>query len=154
MAEFTININGRDHSIDVPPDMPLLWALRDELGLTGTKYGCGMELCGACTVHLDGEPVRACRKPISTVGSARVTTIEGVVGAGGHPVIDAWIEEDVPQCGYCQVGQVMSAVALLAGNPDPSDADIDEAMVGVACRCGTYDRIRRAIHRAAGKVTA
>jgi aerobic-type carbon monoxide dehydrogenase small subunit (CoxS/CutS family) len=149
MAEFTINVNGRDHTVDVPPDMPLLWALRDTLGLTGTKYGCGMELCGACTVHVDGEPVRACRKAVSTVGSASVTTIEGLVAAGDHPVIDAWIAEDVPQCGYCQVGQVMTAAALLADNPEPSDDDIDAAMVGVVCRCGTYDRIRRAIHRAA-----
>ncbi|MGD8331891.1 MAG: (2Fe-2S)-binding protein [Acidobacteriota bacterium] len=150
MAEFTINVNGRDHTIDVPPDMPLLWALRDTLGMTGTKYGCGMELCGACTVHIDGEPVRACRKAVSTVGAGKVTTIEGL--AGDHPVIDAWIAEDVPQCGYCQVGQVMTAAALLASNPDPSDDDIDAAMVGVVCRCGTYDRIRKAIRRAAGRV--
>ncbi len=152
MAEFTINVNGRDHRVDVPPGMPLLWALRDTLGLTGTKYGCGMELCGACTVHIDGQPVRSCRKAISTVGSGRVTTIEGLSTEGNHPVQQAWIAEDVPQCGYCQVGQVMTAAALLADNPQPSDEDIDAAMVGVVCRCGTYDRIRKAIHRAAGSV--
>ena len=152
MAEFTINVNGRDHTVDVPPGMPLLWALRDTLGLTGTKYGCGMELCGACTVHIDGEPVRSCRKAISSVGTARVTTIEGLAAGADHPVIDAWIAEDVPQCGYCQVGQVMTAAALLDSNPAPTDADIDAAMVGVVCRCGTYDRVRKAIHRAAGSV--
>jgi aerobic-type carbon monoxide dehydrogenase small subunit (CoxS/CutS family) len=152
MAEFIINVNGRDHTVDVPPEMPLLWALRDTLGLTGTKYGCGMELCGACTVHIDGEPVRSCRKAISTVGAGQVTTIEGLSTEGDHPVQQAWIAEDVPQCGYCQVGQVMSAAALLADNPDPSDEDIDVAMVGVVCRCGTYDRVRKAIHRAAGSV--
>jgi aerobic-type carbon monoxide dehydrogenase small subunit (CoxS/CutS family) len=152
MAEFTINVNGRDHTIDVPPDMPLLWALRDTLGLTGTKYGCGMELCGSCTVHVDGHPVLSCRKAVSSVGTGKVTTIEGL--AGNHPVIEAWIAEDVPQCGYCQVGQVMTAAALLADNPDPSDDDIDAAMVGVVCRCGTYDRIRKAIRRATGRVTA
>lgn len=152
MAEFTINVNGRDHTVNVPPNMPLLWALRDVLGLTGTKYGCGMELCGACTVHIDGQPVRSCRKEISTVGSAEVITIEGLAAGGDHPVIDAWVAEDVPQCGYCQVGQVMTAAALLAANPNPSDDDIDTAMVGVACRCGTYDRVRKAIKRAAGSV--
>jgi isoquinoline 1-oxidoreductase alpha subunit len=149
MAEFTINVNGTDHTVDVPPEMPLLWALRDVLGLTGTKYGCGMELCGACTVHVDGAAVRSCRRAIATLGSARVTTIEGLATSPDQRIIDAWIAEDVPQCGYCQVGQVMSAAALLAGNPNPSDDDIDQAMVGVACRCGTYDRIRRAIKRAA-----
>ncbi len=152
MAVFTISVNGRDHTVDVPPEMPLLWALRDTLGLTGTKYGCGMELCGACTVHIDGEPVRSCRKAISAVGSGKVTTIEGLSAAGDHPVQEAWIVEDVPQCGYCQVGQVMPAAALLADNPHPSDEDIDAAMVGVACRCGTYDRVRKAIHRAAGSI--
>jgi aerobic-type carbon monoxide dehydrogenase small subunit (CoxS/CutS family) len=152
MAVFTISVNGRDHTVDVPPEMPLLWALRDTLGLTGTKYGCGMELCGACTVHIDGEPVRSCRKAISAVGSGKVTTIEGLSAAGDHPVQEAWIVEDVPQCGYCQVGQVMTAAALLADNPHPSDEDIDAAMVGVVCRCGTYDRVRKAIHRAAGSI--
>ena len=152
MALFSVNINGEDFTVDVPPEMPLLWALRDTLGLTGTKYGCGMELCGACTVHIDGKPVRACRKEISTVGAAKVTTIEGLAADREHPVIAAWIAEDVPQCGYCQVGQVMTAAALLADNPNPSDADIDDAMVGIACRCGTYDRIRKAIHRAARSV--
>ena len=154
MAVFTVTVNGRDHAVDVPPDMPLLWALRDVLGLIGTKYGCGMELCGSCTIHIDGEPVLSCRKAVSSVGAGAITTIEGLVEAGGHPVIDAWIEEDVPQCGYCQVGQVMTAVALLDGNPNPTDDDIDAAMVGAACRCGTYDRIRRAIHRAARSMTA
>ncbi len=152
MAEFTINVNGRDRMVDLPPEMPLLWALRDTLGLTGTKYGCGMELCGACTVHIDGKAVRSCRKAISTVGTGQVTTIEGLSTTGDHRVQQAWIAEDVPQCGYCQVGQVMTAAALLADNPHPSDEDIDVAMVGVVCRCGTYDRIRKAIHRAAGSV--
>jgi len=153
MAEFTITVNGREHRLDAPPDMPLLWALRDTLGLTGTKYGCGMELCGACTVHIDGEPVLSCRKAISAVGSSQVITIEGLAAEGTHPVLEAWIAEDVPQCGYCQVGQVMTAAALLDGNPRPSDDDIDAAMVGVVCRCGTYDRVRKAIHRAAGSVS-
>ncbi len=152
MAEYTITVNGREHTLDAPPDMPLLWALRDVLGLTGTKYGCGMELCGACTVHIDGKPVLSCRKAISAVGAGEVRTIEGLAAEGAHPVLDAWIAEDVPQCGYCQVGQVMTAAALLDENPRPSDTDIDEAMVGVVCRCGTYDRVRKAIHRAAGSI--
>jgi aerobic-type carbon monoxide dehydrogenase small subunit (CoxS/CutS family) len=144
-----LNINGRDTAVDVDPDMPLLWVLRDTLGLTGTKFGCGMALCGACTVHLDGQPGRACVTPVSAVGAKKVVTIEGLSPHSGHPVQKAWIELDVPQCGYCQSGQIMSAAALLARTPQPSDADIDAAMSGNLCRCGTYQRIRAAIHRAA-----
>ena len=144
-----LNLNGRDISVDVDPDMPLLWVLRDTLGLTGTKFGCGMALCGACTVHLDGEPIRSCVTPVSAVGAKRVTTIEGLSTARSHPVQKAWIELDVPQCGYCQSGQIMSAAALLARTPHPTDAEIDAAMSGNICRCGTYQRIRAAIHRAA-----
>ena len=144
-----LNINGRDTQVDVDPDMPLLWLLRDTLALTGTKFGCGMALCGACTVHLDGQPVRACVTPVSAIGARRVTTIEGLSPDSSHPVQRAWIELDVPQCGYCQSGQIMSAAALLAQTPHPTDADIDTAMAGNICRCGTYQRIRAAIHRAA-----
>lgn len=149
MAKYNLRVNGRDYSVDVPPDMPLLWTLRDILGLTGTKYGCGIAECGACTVHLNGEPVRSCVTPVSAVGHAQVTTIEGLSADGSHPLHKAWIAEDVPQCGYCQPGQLMSAAVLLELHPDPSDEDIDAAMEGNLCRCGTYDRIRRAIHRAA-----
>lgn len=148
MARITLHINGRDRTVDVPSDMPLLWVIRDVLGLTGTKYGCGMAQCGACTVHLDEQPIRSCVTPVSTVGRGRITTIEGISRDGSHPIQQAWILEDVPQCGYCQSGQIMSAAALLEHNPDPSDADIDAAMSGNICRCGTYDRTRRAIHRA------
>jgi len=130
--------------------MPLLWAIRDIVGLTGTKFGCGMALCGACTVHVDGEPVRSCSLPVSAASGRKITTIEGLSENGAHPVQVAWRELNVPQCGYCQSGQIMSAVALLARNPKPSDADIDTAMSGNLCRCGTYTRIRAAIHRAAG----
>jgi aerobic-type carbon monoxide dehydrogenase small subunit (CoxS/CutS family) len=137
--------------VDVEADTPLLWVLRDTIGLTGTKYGCGMALCGACTVHLDGEPIRSCVTPVSAVGEQKVTTIEGLSKDRSHPVQKAWIELDVPQCGYCQSGQIMSAVALLAKTPKPTDADIDSAMAGNLCRCGTYQRIRAAIHRAAGQ---
>jgi aerobic-type carbon monoxide dehydrogenase small subunit (CoxS/CutS family) len=144
-----LSVNGKETEVDVDPDTPLLWVLRDTLGLTGTKYGCGAALCGACTVHVDGEPVRSCRTPLSAVGSRKVTTIEGLSSDRSHPVQTAWIELDVPQCGYCQSGQIMSATALLARNPQPSDADIDAAMSGNICRCGTYQRIRAAIHRAA-----
>jgi aerobic-type carbon monoxide dehydrogenase small subunit (CoxS/CutS family) len=144
-----LNINGKDTAVDVDPDMPLLWVLRDTLGLTGTKFGCGMALCGACTAHLDGVPIRSCVTPVSAVGTRRVTTIEGLSGDRSHPVQRAWIELDVPQCGYCQSGQIMSAAALLERTPEPSDADIDAAMSGNICRCGTYQRIRAAIHRAA-----
>jgi isoquinoline 1-oxidoreductase subunit alpha len=148
MPTYTLSVNGQSRAVDVPADMPLLWVLRDTLGLTGTKYGCGMALCGACTVHLDGQAVRTCVTPVSTVGTRRVTTIEGLSADGSHPVQRAWIAEQVPQCGYCQVGQVMAAAALLARTPHPSDADIDRAMTNI-CRCGTYQRVRRAIHRAA-----
>lgn len=145
-----LTINGQSHSIDAEPDMPLLWAIRDLVGLTGTKYGCGKALCGACTVHVDGAPVRSCSFPVSEANGKNITTIEGLSGDGQHPVQVAWRELNVPQCGYCQSGQIMSAVALLERNPKPSDADIDTAMSGNICRCGTYTRIRKAIHRAAG----
>jgi aerobic-type carbon monoxide dehydrogenase small subunit (CoxS/CutS family) len=146
---ISLSVNDKSVSVDVDPDMPLLWLLRDKLGLTGTKYGCGAALCGACTVHLAGEPVRSCVTPVSAVGARPVTTIEGLSPARSHPVQKAWIELDVPQCGYCQSGQIMSAAALLAHNPHPTDAEIDSAMGGNICRCGTYQRIRAAIHRAA-----
>ena len=149
MAEITLNVNGRGYTIDVLPDTPLLWAIRDNIGLTGTKYGCGIAQCGACTVHVDGEAVRSCVLPVTAVTGKTIATIEGLSDDRSHPVQRAWIAEDVPQCGYCQSGQIMSAVALLAREPDPSDEDIDAAMVGNICRCGTYQRIRRAIHRAA-----
>ena len=146
-----LDINGRIHELDAPPDMPLLWALRDLLSLTGTKFGCGVALCGACTVHIDGEPARACVVPLSTLAGKKITTIEGIgASALGKRVQDAWVAEDVPQCGYCQSGQIMSAVALLAAKPAPSDDDINTALNGNLCRCGTYNRIRKAIHRAAG----
>jgi aerobic-type carbon monoxide dehydrogenase small subunit (CoxS/CutS family) len=146
---ISLNINGRNTQVDVDPDMPLLWVLRDTLGLTGTKFGCGMALCGACTVHLDGEAARACVTALRAVGAKKITTIEGLSADSSHPVQKAWIELDVPQCGYCQSGQIMSAAALLAKTPQPTDADIDQAMAGNICRCGTYQRIRAAIHRAA-----
>ena len=142
-------VNGREREVDAPPDMPLLWVLRDVLGYTGTKFGCGMALCGACTVHLDGKAVRACVTPLSAVGSRPVTTIEGLSRDGSHPVQRAWAEVDVVQCGYCQPGQIMTAAALLAENPRPTDADIDAALSGNICRCGAYQRIRAAVHRAA-----
>ena len=149
-----LNVNGRTVEVDVDPETPLLWVLRDSIGLTGTKYGCGMALCGACTVHLDGEPIRSCVTPVSAVGgSQRITTIEGLSTDRSHPVQKAWMEIDVPQCGYCQSGQIMSAAALLKKIPKPSDADIDAAMSGNLCRCGTYPRIRSAIHRAAELAT-
>ena len=144
-----LNLNGRDIEVDVDADMPLLWLLRDTLGLTGTKFGCGMALCGACTVHLDGTAVRSCVTPVSAARGRKVTTIEGLSPDSRHPVQRAWTELDVPQCGYCQSGQIMSAAALLAHTPQPSDAEIDAAMSGNICRCGTYQRIRAAIHRAA-----
>ena len=142
-------VNGTEHDVAAPPDMPLLWVLRDLLGLTGTKFGCGIAQCGACTVHVDGAPLRSCITPVSAVAGRKITTIEGLSGDGQHPVQQAWAELDVVQCGYCQSGQIMSAVALLAQVPNPSDADIDQAMSGNICRCGTYPRIRAAVHRAA-----
>jgi aerobic-type carbon monoxide dehydrogenase small subunit (CoxS/CutS family) len=146
---ISLNVNGKRHRVDVPPDMPLLWVLRERLGLTGTKYACGIAVCGACTVHVDGQPVRSCTTQVAAAAGRKVTTIEGLSAKSDHPVQRAWVELDVPQCGYCQSGQVMSAVALLAGKPAPTDADIDDAMTGNICRCGTYQRIRAAIHRAA-----
>jgi aerobic-type carbon monoxide dehydrogenase small subunit (CoxS/CutS family) len=145
--KFTVN--GRSETVDVAEDTPLLWVLRDVLNLVGTKYGCGIAQCGCCTVHLDGKPVRSCQTMISSVAGKRVTTIEGLSTDGSHPVQQAWIDIDVPQCGYCQAGQMMSASALLAATPKPSDADIDRAMNGNLCRCGTYLRIRQAVHKAA-----
>jgi isoquinoline 1-oxidoreductase alpha subunit len=146
-----VTVNGRRHDLDLPADTPLLWALRDELGLTGTKFGCGMALCGACTVHLDGQAVRSCMTPLSAAANKKVTTIEAIeADQVGKAVQTAWIEISVPQCGYCQTGQIMSATALLKRNPKPSDADIDGAMAGNICRCGTYGRIRTAIKQAAG----
>ena len=146
---ITFALNGKSQTVDVHPQMPLLWVLRDTLGLTGTKFGCGMALCGACTVHIDGNPVRSCVTPISTVAGRKVTTIEGLSPDTTHPVQLAWIEADVPQCGYCQSGQIMAAAALLKKNPQPTDRDIDEALRNHICRCGTYGEIRAAIHRAA-----
>lgn len=143
-----LEINGAPHDVDATDDMPLLWVIRDLLQLTGTKYGCGMAQCGACTVHLDGKPVRACVTPVSAVGGRKITTIEGISKDGSHPVQRAWAEADVVQCGYCQSGQIMTAVALLAKKPEPTDADIDAAMSGNICRCGTYSRVRDAIHLA------
>jgi isoquinoline 1-oxidoreductase subunit alpha len=144
-----LDINGSVREVDAPAEMPLLWVIRDLLGFTGTKFGCGMAQCGACTVHLDGQPVRACVTPVSTVGTRKVRTIEGLSADGSHPVQRAWAEADVVQCGYCQSGQIMTTVALLAEKPDPSDAEIDSALSGNICRCGTYVRIREAVHLAA-----
>src|SRR5437870_3054578 len=144
-----LKVNGKPQSVDVNPDTPLLWVVRENLGLTGTKFGCGMALCGACTVHLNGEAVRSCVTPVSRAAGKEVTTIEGLSSDLSHPLQRAWIEKDVPQCGYCQSGQIMSAAVLLRENPQPSDADIDDAMSGNICRCGTYQRIRSAIHLAA-----
>ena len=150
MAPIRLKVNGRQRTADVAPDTPLLWVLRDTLQLTGTKFGCGMAQCGACTVHLDGTPVRACVTPVAAVGTRAVTTIEGLSKDGAsHALQRAWVAEDVPQCGYCQSGQIMAAAALLEDKPSPTDADIDRAMAGNICRCGTYGRIRAAIHRAA-----
>jgi len=149
MADIQLTVNGKVRTVTAEPDMPLLWVLRDLLGLTGTKFGCGAGFCGACTVHLDGMPTHSCVTTISSVGAKQVTTIEGLSTNRSHPLQRAWIAEDVPQCGYCQSGQIMAAAALLAANPAPSDADIDTALSGNLCRCGTYQRIRRAVHQAA-----
>jgi isoquinoline 1-oxidoreductase alpha subunit len=150
-TSLVVTVNGRAHRLAASSDVPLLWVLRDELGLTGTKFGCGRGLCGACTVHLDGEPTRSCQVLVGDVGDRRILTIEGLGATALHPCQRAWIAEDVPQCGYCQAGQIMTAAALLARNPRPDDAAIDAAMQGNLCRCGTYVRIRRAIHRAAAE---
>ena len=144
-----LSINKKIYSADVSPDMPLLWVLRDVLGMTGTKFGCGMAQCGACTVHLNGEAVRSCITPVSRTANKNITTIEGLSNDNSHPLQVAWLQEDTPQCGYCQSGQIMSAAVLLRENPDPTDQDIDDAMSGNICRCGTYPRIRKAIHLAA-----
>ena len=149
MPNYRLNVNGRQQTVDVPADMPLLWVLRDTLNLKGTKFGCGVGACGACTVHINGEARRSCQTQVSTVNQ-NVTTIEGLSAYGSHPLQKAWMEVDVPQCGYCQAGQLMSAAALLRRTPRPSDADINTAMTGNVCRCGTYLRIREAIHLAAG----
>jgi len=151
MSKYTLHINGQAHSVDVPADTPLLWVLRDNLQLVGTKFGCGIGQCGACTVHLDGVPSRACLTPVSTAVGVKITTIEGLAQEAEHlhPVQQAWVELDVAQCGYCQAGQIMTAAALLKRNPQPTDADINDAMAGNLCRCATYYRIRQAIHRAA-----
>lgn len=150
---ISVKVNGSAHQLDADPEMPLLWVLRDLLGLTGTKYGCGEALCGACTVHLDGDVVRACVTPLRRAEGRAVTTIEGLSAAGDHPLQKAWVELGVPQCGYCQAGQIMSAAALLAANPSPSDDEIDRSLGGNLCRCGTYVRIRAAVRRAAGGAT-
>jgi isoquinoline 1-oxidoreductase alpha subunit len=154
MATISFRLNGKSTSLDADPNLPLLWALRDALKLTGTKFGCGAGLCGACTVLEDGSPIRSCSVAVSAVSGKSITTIEGLSSDGNHPLQQAWIAEDVPQCGYCQSGQIMAAAALLAHNPHPSDDDIDSAMAGNICRCGTYLRIRRAIKRAAGQAIA
>jgi isoquinoline 1-oxidoreductase alpha subunit len=151
MSKFTLQVNGESREVDVAPDTPLLWVLRDHLDLVGTKFGCGIGQCGACTVHLDGQPARGCLTPVSAAAGSSITTIEGLSADGTHPLQRAWCDLDVAQCGYCQAGQLMSAAALLARNPDPSDADIDDAMSGNLCRCATYYRIRAAIHQAAAK---
>jgi len=146
---ITLIVNGKSRQVDVPPDMPLLWVIRENLSMTGTKFGCGIAQCGACTVHLDGQPVRSCNTQVGAVAGRKITTIEGLSAKSDHPVQKAWVELDVPQCGYCQSGQIMAAAALLARKATPTDADIDTAMAGNICRCGTYQRIRAGIHRAA-----
>lgn len=151
MASFTFSVNGQQTQVDVAPDTPLLWVLRDHLNLLGTKYGCGIAQCGACTVHLDGEAMRSCVLPISAIKNQKVTTIEGLDPDGNHKLQEAWRQHDVPQCGYCQAGQIMSAAALLKSNPSPSDKEIDDAMQGNLCRCATYTRIKSAIKSASGK---
>ncbi|MGY5851583.1 (2Fe-2S)-binding protein [Salegentibacter sp. F14] len=152
MAQFDVKINGKKHSVDVDPETPLLWVLRDSFKLVGTKYGCGIAQCGACTVHFNGTAVRSCQVPISAVEDNEITTIEGLSENGDHPVQKAWLEHDVPQCGYCQAGQIMAATALLKNNPSPSDVEIEEVMNGNICRCGTYNRIKAAIKSASQTV--
>jgi isoquinoline 1-oxidoreductase alpha subunit len=154
MARFTLEINDRQQIVDADPEMPLLWVLRDLLNMTGTKYGCGIGLCGACTVHMDGAAIRSCQTSLASASGRRIVTIEGLASNGLHPVQEAWIAEQVPQCGYCQPGQIMSAAALLARNPHPADSDVDQAMAGNLCRCATYFRIRNAIRRAATETHA
>lgn len=153
MASYTLKLNNKDYRIEADPGMPVLWAIRDLAGLTGTKYGCGIAQCGACTVHLDGAPVRSCSLPVAAVANKNITTIEGLSSDNSHPVQQAWIAEQVPQCGYCQSGQIMAATALLKRNPNPTDQDIDTAMQGHICRCGTYPRIRKAIKTASRIMT-
>lgn len=153
MAAFTINVNGKQHQVDVDPDTPVLWVLRDNLDLVGTKYGCGIAQCGACTVHLDGTAVRSCSVPVSSVGEAKITTVEGLSEDANHAVQQAWLEHDVAQCGYCQSGQMMNAASLLSQNPNPSDKEIEDAMNGNICRCGTYVRIKAAIRTASEKLS-
>ncbi|MEM9326381.1 MAG: (2Fe-2S)-binding protein [Bacteroidota bacterium] len=149
MAIFNLNINGTEHQVDVDPSTPMLWVLRDHLDMVGTKYGCGIAQCGACTIHVEGAATRACQTPVSVVGDKEITTIEGLSKEGDHPVQKAWLEVDVPQCGYCQAGQIMTAAALLETNPNPSDEEIESAMSGNICRCGTYVRIKEAVKKAA-----
>ena len=153
MATYKLNINQKTYEVEADPQTPLLWVIRDEAGLTGTKYGCGIAQCGACTVHLNGNPIRSCSIPVAAASSQQITTIEGLSDGQSHPVQKAWIEAQVPQCGYCQSGQIMSAVALLNRKPKPSDEDIDTAMAGNICRCGTYTRIRKAIHNASNEIS-
>jgi aerobic-type carbon monoxide dehydrogenase small subunit (CoxS/CutS family) len=150
---INLTVNGQRHELDIEPETPLLWVIRDEIGLTGTKFGCGIAQCGACTVHMDGQAIRSCSIAVGDVGASKITTIEGLSPDGSHPVQRAWVAEDVPQCGYCQSGQIMAAAAFLAMVPDPADADIDDAITNI-CRCGTYPRLRRAIHRAAALMKA
>ncbi|MEP7044859.1 MAG: (2Fe-2S)-binding protein [Dokdonella sp.] len=154
MSAISINVNGRAHQVDADGETPLLWVLRDDIGLTGTKFGCGVAQCGACTVHVDGDPARSCVTPVAAIGSRKVTTIEGLESRTAKAVQKAWVELDVAQCGYCQSGQIMSATALLEQNPHPSDTDIDHALAGNICRCATYVRIRAAIHAAASQLSA
>lgn len=148
MARFTLNINGKERQVDVDPEMPLLWVLRDELDMKGTKFGCGKALCGACTIHLNGAAIRSCVLPVSATAGAQITTIEGLSEDGSHPVQKAWMEVDVPQCGYCQAGQIMTASAMLANNPNPNESEVASVMSGNLCRCGTYPRIKKAVERA------
>lgn len=152
MATYNLNINGKSQQVDVDPDTPILWVLRDHVQLVGTKYGCGIAQCGACTIHLNGTAIRSCSLPVSAVGDKKITTIEGLSANGDHPVQQAWLEHDVPQCGYCQAGQIMNAASLLSSNPSPSDDEIDAAMNGNICRCGTYTRIKKAIKTASSKM--